>query len=377
MKRKILKILLILILVLVVALITSLGIVYYQVSREAATRIQRGVIQRVIFSESPVYYDDGHTPIGVFFEKTHRKYIHYEDIPKVFIKAIVAAEDKNFFEHPGFDVKAILRAIFANFRAGQTVQGGSTITQQTAKNIFKRERRSYLSKLKELIQALLLERAYTKEEILELYINQFFVTGFGRGLSIASEYFFDKEAKDLDLVEAAFIAGCVKAPYRYNPFTKKSEAGRKEARRLANLRKNYVLSNMHELNFISTEDYLRARDQDVPFRKGKITYRLNVILDYIREQLDTPQFRAILQEQGVDNVATSGISIYTSINKDIQEAALKSLRTHLPQMDVQLNGYCAGRTPDTHDELPGLSPDSPPDGLPFLSRITHVDAQRV
>ncbi|MBW2084330.1 MAG: transglycosylase domain-containing protein, partial [Deltaproteobacteria bacterium] len=173
------------------------------------------------------------------------------------------------------------------------VQGGSTLTQQTAKNIFKRERRSLMAKLKELIQAFLLERYYTKEEILEMYVNQFFVAGYGKGLGIAAKYFFDKGVKDLNLVECAFIAGSVQAPNRYNPFIKKTEAERQRAHQLANERKNYVLRNMLKLHFISRQEYEWAVAQPVPFRKGTISYRLNVILDYVREQLDSQYFRNI------------------------------------------------------------------------------------
>jgi len=321
------------------------GYLYYGVTRDAAARIERGVIDNIIASESPVYYDDGQTPIGVFFEKIHRKYIDYENIPPLFVQALIASEDRSFFTHRGFDLQAILRSLVANLRAGKVVQGGSTITQQTAKNIFRRERRSYIAKLKELVQAFLLERRYTKEVILEMYANQFFVTGFGKGLSIAAQYFFGKEAEKLDLVEAAFIVGAVKGPNRYNPFIRRSESERIKARHLAKLRKDYVLSNMLKMNFITEAQYLDAKEKEVPFKQGTITYRLNVILDYIREQLESDYFKAILQDQGVDNIATSGISIYTSINKDIQSAVLKSLRHNLPLMDVKLNGYDGRQRP--------------------------------
>jgi membrane peptidoglycan carboxypeptidase len=351
-----------------------LGYIYYKITLDAAARIERGAIDRIIASESPVFYDDGVTPIGVFFEKTHRKYIQYEDIPKVFIKALIAAEDKNFLAHWGFDLKATLRAFIANIKTGKVVQGGSTITQQTAKNIFRREKKSYKAKLKELIQAFLLERKYTKEEIIEMYANQFFVNGYGKGLSIASQYFFDKETKDLDLVESAFIAGSVKGPNRYNPFIKKTEKEKDKAIQLARLRKDYVLSKMLKMNFITENQYLEAKEKDIPFKEGKITYRLNVVLDYIREQLESGYFSTILQEQGVDNIATSGIIIHTSINKDIQEAALRNLRTHLPVMDVKLNGYNVKQIVDTHQELLKKGPMKPKDALPFLSQITHIEA---
>jgi len=353
-----------------------LGYFYYRVTQEAATRIERGAIDRVIASESPVYYQDGQTPIGVFFEMTHRKYIRYEDIPKAFIKALIAAEDRNFFHHMGFDVKAILRAFVANIRTGKVVQGGSTITQQTAKNVFKREKRSYKTKLKEMMQAFLLERKYTKEEILEMYANQFFVTGFGKGLWIAAQYFFGKDPQDLDLVETAFIVGSVKGPNRYNPFIKKNRIEKDEARRLAKERKDYVLSNMLKLNFITQNEYDEAVKQEIPFKEGKITYRLNVVMDYIRNQLESDYFRTILEEQGVDNIATSGISIYTSVDKEIQEAALTSLRRHLPVMDIWIRGYRPCPDRDACEGTLEKRAAETKNALPFLAKITSVDTGR-
>jgi penicillin-binding protein 1A len=372
MKKRIIKISVVLSLFIALGAMVFLALFYGQVSREASTRIQRGVIERIIFSESPVYYDDGKSIIGVFFEKTHRQYIHYRDIPTVFIKAIIASEDRNFFTHPGFDLKAIIRASIANIRAGRVVQGGSTITQQTAKNIFEREKRSYRAKLKELMQALLLEKQYGKEEILEMYVNQFFVTGFGRGLEIAAQYFFDKEAKDLDLVESAFIAGSVKSPNRYNPFTKKTDAEKSESMRLSKDRKDYVLANMLLMKFITEDQYREAREKEVPFKEGKVTFRLNVILDYIREQLESDYFRAVLYEQGVDNIATSGIRIYTSVNKGIQEGAIKSIRRHLPLLDIRLTGYNRDLIKTEYSIISERYLRKKSQDIPFLCRITHI-----
>ena len=302
-------------------LLGFLGYFYYQVSEETVLSIEKGAIDRVIASESPVYYEDGHTPIGVFFEKTHSKYIAYQEIPKVFVKALIASEDRNFFQHFGFDPKALFRAFIANIRNGRIVQGGSTITQQAAKNIFTREKRSYEAKLKELIQAFLLERKYSKEDIIEIYANQFFVTGYGKGLRIAAQYYFNKEPKDLDLVEAAFIVGSVNGPNIYNPFIKKSENARVKAEMFARLRKNYVLSRMLKQNFITRTEYEEAVEKAIPFKEGSITFRLNVIMDYVRGQLESEYFKKILQKQGVDNIATSGIRITTSVNGQIQEAS--------------------------------------------------------
>ena len=367
------KIALIILFILVLIPSTYLFYLYKEVAKSTADRIERGAINKVIFSESPVYYDDGKSILGVFFDKTHSKYIDYKDIPPVFVKAVIASEDRHFFNHPGFDIKAIFRAFMANIRYGKVIQGGSTLTQQTAKNIFKREKRSYKAKLKELVQALLLEQKYTKEEILEMYINQFFVTGFGRGVQIASQYFFDKDAKDLDLVEAAFIAGSVKGPYKYNPFIKRTEPAKAEARREAKLRKDYVLKNMLDMRFITSEQYNEAKAKPVPFKEGKVTFGLNVILDYIREQLESDYFRTILNEQGVDNIATSGIRIYTSINKEMQEGALKSIRKRLPFMDIKLSGYKSPIQENGYFEPLEISLKKPKENLPFLSRITQIN----
>jgi len=349
---------------------------YHDVAEEAKEKIKHGAIDSIVFSESPVYYDDGETVLGVFFDKTHRRYIEYENIPPYFIKALVATEDKTFFTHPGFDLKAIVRAMIANYRAGRIAQGGSTITQQTAKNIFTREKRSYRAKVKELMEALLLERQYTKEQILEMYINQFFVTGIGRGLRIAAQYFFDKEAEDLDLVECAFIAGSIKSPNRFNPFTKRTEAEKREARRLSRQRKDHVLGNMLEINYITKEEYEQAKHKDVPFKQGKLGYRLNVILDYIREQLESEYFKAILSEQGVDNISTSGVRIYTSVNKVIQDGALRSIRRHLPLLDVKLSGYGDDLSRKRYEEFAEDLSGKVKSALPFLCTIKAIVADK-
>jgi len=374
-KRRIMKYLkTIFYLFLIVFIISVLGIgwIFIQVSSEAETHINRGAIEQTIFSESPVYYDDGKSVIGVFFEKVHGKYIHYDDIPRIYIKALLAAEDRNFFKHHGFDLRALARAMLSNLKAGRVVQGGSTLTQQTAKNIFTRQKRSYSAKLKELFQAILLERRYSKEEILEMYINQFFVTGFGKGLRIAAEYYFNKPAEELDLVESAFIAGSVKGPNRYNPFTKKAESEKEMARQFAKERKDYVLRNMYRSKFISEEDYQEARKRDVPFEQGQITYRLNVVLDYVREQLESNEIKKILREQGIENIATSGIKIHTSIDKEIQAAALKTLQKHLTDLDVKLSGYHQDVNQTKIQDLSQDVTQSPREQFPFQARVTQI-----
>lgn len=373
LKKKILRYTLYPILVILLFLTAFLTGIFLEVSRDASSRIQKGAIENIIFSESPVYYDDNQTPIGVYFEKTHSSYIDYQNIPKTYIKALIASEDGNFFNHPGFDIKSIARAFIANLKAGRVVQGGSTITQQTAKNIFERQKRTYTAKIKELTQAILLEQRYSKEEILEMYVNQFFVTGFGKGLRIASEYFFDKPAEDLNLIESAFLAGMVKGPFLYNPFTQKTDERKEKAILRARERKDYVIRNMRSMNLITEKEFLDSHGKDIAFKEGKVTYRLNVILDYIREQLESEYFRNILHEQGVDNIATSGIRIYTSINKEMQTGALNSLRKQLPLLDIKLSGYRSDIPQDRYIQHMGGITGKPNGDFPFFVKVAQIN----
>lgn len=345
---------------------------YHDINKNVSYRIKKGLFEEAMASESPVYYDDGKSLIGVFFKKTHREYLHYNEIPKIFIKALIATEDQRFFEHHGFDIMAILRAFVMNLKAGKVIQGGSTITQQLAKNIFGRQKRTYMAKIRELFQALLLERRFSKEKILEMYCNQFFVTGYGKGLQIAARYFFDKDAKELNLVEAAFIAGSLRAPNRYNPFIKKTRFEKERARRLAKVRKNWVLKRMLDMHFITKEQYIKAKKKEVPFRKGRITYALNVIMDYVKEQLESDYMKSILKEQGIENIATSGIKIYTSINKSVQQSALLSLRRRLPILDVKLNGY----KPEEEKDIQKIR-KSFVGPFPIIATVTDIDRQNI
>lgn len=146
--------------------------VYYLIAVVPAPEIEEARINEILGRESPVFYRDGQTKMGVLFEGIHRQYLNYKDLPPHFVHALIAAEDDQFFSHFGVDVPGVIRAMLVNLQAGRIVQGGSTITQQTAKNLFKRESRSMGAKVKELLFALRLEHKYSKEKILEFYSNQ-------------------------------------------------------------------------------------------------------------------------------------------------------------------------------------------------------------
>ncbi len=332
-------------------ILLAIATYFWLVALNPGKEIQQGNIEKILAMESPVYYNDGQTKIGVFFESAHRQYINYDEIPKSFINSIIAAEDSTFFKHHGVDIQGILRALIANVQAGRVVQGGSTITQQTAKNLFKREGRSIKAKLKELVYALRLEYHYSKEKIMEFYSNQFYVSGNGHGLGVAARYFFDKSVDDLNMLECAFIAGSVKRPNYYNPFIKKTDIDIELAKIRAKERAGYVLRQMYKLNMITADEYQENFDKEISFKKGKMFYSLNTIMDTVKEALNSPQLENALSMQGIENVSTSGIKIITSVDKDLQEQSLIPFRKELSRLDTRLRGYNREEVQNSYDEL--------------------------
>lgn len=319
----------------------SIGLLlyYWLVILDPGEQIRQGNIEKILSVETEVYYSGGQEKIGVFFEDAHRQYVPYSQIPRDFVNSLVASEDEKFFSHHGFDFLGVARAMTANLLAGRVVQGGSTITQQTAKNLFRRKNRSLASKLEELLFALRLEYHYPKEKILEFYANQFYVSGTGLGLGVASRYYFDKDVSQLTLSECAFIAGSVKRPNYYNPFTKLDEGRRKAALELSRARVNYVLGQMYRHGLINSAEYERNRDKPVPFKQGRTFFSHNTVMDLVKAALAEPEIEEALREHGIDNVSTSGLRILTSVEKGLQEEGLRVMRRELSRLDTRLRGY--------------------------------------
>lgn len=315
------------------------GILYWYIALHPGPEIERENIRRILGKESPVYYSDGKTRLGVFFDKAHRQYVEYSDIPVNFINAMVASEDNRFFSHFGFDIQGIARAAIKNIQAGKVVQGGSTLTQQTAKNLFERVDRSFAAKLKELLFALRLEYHYEKEEIFEFYSNQFYVSGNAHGLGVAARYYFDKFPSELSLLECAYIAGSVKNPNSYNPFRKKSKKSAEAARRRGKNRVTYVLKKMFELEMISKDQYNESLTSEIIFKKGKVGFALDHVMEMVRDAVSTNEVLEGLAVHNISNVATSGVRVITTVDKELQERTLYALRHDLSRLDVRLRGY--------------------------------------
>ena len=335
--------------------------------------IRQENIDKILSMESPVFYSDGRSKIGVFFQEAHRQYVPFSQLPENFINGIIASEDQNYWHHHGVDFKGFTRAMIANVQARRIVQGGSTITQQTAKNLFKREGRTVKAKLIELLNAWRLEYYYSKEKILEFYANQFFVSGNGHGLGVAARYYFDKQVSELGLLENAFIVGSVKRPNFYNPFIQKDEKGVLKARKRARERAVYVLSHMHDLGMIDSSSYQLALMEDIPFRQGRMRYPLNTIMDLVKEGMASPEIEETLFEHGIENVTTAGLKVITSIEKDFQELTVASLQKELSRLDVRLSGYDREILQERYGKLPfGVSGEPGVNDF-LIGRIVNID----
>ena len=196
---------------------------------------------------SKVYSGNG--DLVADFSKEKRIFVPYSSIPQNVINAFLSAEDKNFFSHPGVDAKGVLRALVNNIKnimTSKRLEGASTITQQVAKNFLLTNEVSLNRKIKEAILAFRIERALTKERILELYLNQIYLGSGAYGVAAASLQYFDKSIKELNYEEAALLAALPKAPSKYNPYRDIE---------LAKFRRNLVLKNLLDNNFIDEEFY--------------------------------------------------------------------------------------------------------------------------
>ena len=206
-------------------------------------------------------------------------YMPIDLLPKIVPAALVATEDRRFFEHYGVDPVGVIRAMFANLRAGRFAQGGSTLTQQLAKNLFLTPDRTLTRKIAELGLALWLEMRLSKPEILELYLNQVYFGGGAYGIEAASQRYFGKPARELKLPEAALIAGLLKAPSKYSPATSPSAA---------RARAQVVLGKMVDAGFITEQDESRALAQPLVFsdaKEPKTAADAGYVVDYVLDQL--------------------------------------------------------------------------------------------
>ena len=268
---------------------------------------------------SKVYSGDGQLVNDFSSEK--RIFIPYTAIPNKVINSFLSAEDKNFFSHPGVDAKGVLRAIINNISnviTSKRLEGASTITQQVAKNFLLTNEVSLNRKLKEAILAFRIERALSKERILELYLNQIYLGEGAYGVASASLIYFDKPISELNYEESALLAALPKAPSRYNPY-KNIE--------LAKFRRDLVLKNLHDNNYINKQKYQKFINNKILLKKRK-----KIFLEDTRYYVEDIR-KSVINRFGFEKVYKQGLNINTPINLDLQKIATQSLRNGLVKYD--------------------------------------------
>ncbi|MDC0473242.1 PBP1A family penicillin-binding protein [Pelagibacteraceae bacterium] len=273
---------------------------------------------------SRVYSDNGKLIAEYAVEK--RLFIPYEAIPKKVINSFLSAEDKNFFKHPGVDAKGIIRAVINNFKnivKDKRLEGASTITQQVAKNFLLTNEVSFKRKIKEAILAFRIEKAYSKERILELYLNQIYLGEGTYGIAAASLEYFDKSVKELNYVESSLLAALPKAPSRYNPFRYPDEA---------KLRRNLVLNNLKENNFITEKELISFKETNIELKKKQIELvdEANSYAEEVRRQ--------IKENYGFKKLYKEGLTIKVPLDIKYQIHAQSSLRKGIEAYDKR-HGY--------------------------------------
>ena len=268
---------------------------------------------------SRVYSEDGKLIAEYALEK--RLFVPFDSIPATVINSFLSAEDKNFFNHPGVDAKGILRALINNIKnisQNKRLEGASTITQQVAKNFLLTNEVSIKRKIKEAILAFRIERAYSKERILELYLNQIYLGQGTYGIAAASLEYFDKPIKELNYADAALLAALPKAPSKYNPY---------RFPEVSKFRRNLVLKNLEENNFISRDELKNFKVSKLNLKKRKIEI-VNEANSYTEEVR-----RSVKENYGFEKLYSEGLSIRTPLNINYQIQALKSLRKGIEDYD--------------------------------------------
>ncbi len=268
--------------------------------------------------------------IGEFGEE-RRNVVHFKDIPDMMKKAVLAIEDDRFYEHGGVDYLGIARAAVHNLSGGAR-QGASTITQQVARNFFLSSEQTLRRKLYEVLLAWKIEQNLTKDQILEVYMNQIYLGQRAYGFASAAQIYFGKQLSDITIAEAAMLAGLPKAPSANNPVVNPKRA---------RVRQQYILQRMHGLNYITDEQYATAKDEALKIKMDSNAFGVHA--EYVAEMA-----RQLVYEQFKDETYTRGLNVFTTITKADQDAAYFALRRGVMDYEKR-HGY---RGPEGYMDIP-------------------------
>src|SRR6266516_4010335 len=246
----------------------------------------------------------------------NRETVPYDQLPRDLVNAVVAVEAAKFYQHGGYDFFGIVRAALKNLTAGHVRQGGSTITQQLARNSFALKERTFRRKLLEIFLARRIEEQFGKQKIMELYLNRIYFGGGLYGAEAAARGYFAKSAREMSLAECATLAGLIKSPNRLSPWT--DRANSREVR-------DYALDRMRDLGFISRERCAAARAEQIAIGSRQNAQGQTYAVDYIRQQ--------VIAAVGWDRAMNEGFRIHTTIDVDLQKAAEDSVRAHLESVE--------------------------------------------
>ena len=296
---------------------TVLGVGVYIYAKYSADLPKVSTIEDYDPKKVSMVYDRNGELIGQFFDVEKRRVRSEDEIPDFVAKAFMAAEDSEFYNHKGINYRAILRAAIKNFMAGRTVQGGSTITQQVVKKIFLSDERSIERKIKEAILAKRLERAYSKDKILNLYLNHIYLGEGAYGVEVAAQTYFRKFVEELEVKEAALLAGLTNRPGKNTPLKNPKAAKRRQI---------YVLSRMAEEGYITEEQAKTSAEED-----------LKVFFPRALEK-DAPYFIESLRQVVTENIGNKallqdGLKIITSLDLQAQRVAQNSIKKGLRELD--------------------------------------------
>lgn len=319
--------------VIVIGALTAGGALWH-FSKDLPALDQLGTYQPSLVTQ--VYSSDQQL-IGQFFIE-RRILTPVADIPEQLRRAVIAVEDVRFFEHPGLDYIGMLRAAWTNVRRGGKVEGASTITQQLARSLFLSSERTFDRKVRELILAYKMELVLTKEQILELYLNQIYFGQGAYGVASAAQTYFGKDLSALTIGESAFLAGLPKSPNHYSPF---------KAYDRAKKRQEHVLARMEEAKFLTPAEREQAAAEILGFRRPGGEQAAPYFVEYIRQLL--------VAKYGEAMVYKGGLKVSTTLNMEMQKAAEAAFAAGLRELDKRQGWRGPLRTVDATAPNPAVA----------------------
>lgn len=308
------------ILIFILVMAAGIGIGFITANINAKPDLAGDILPPV----SSQIYDSAGNEIANIHATENRMLVKIEQVPMNLQQAFVAIEDNRFYEHKGVDPRGLLRAVYANLRDQEIAEGGSTITQQLAKNAYLTQERTIKRKIQEVFLALQLEKQYTKQEILEMYLNQIYFGQGAYGVQAAAKTYFNKNVEELTLSECALLAGIPKSPNYYSPFNNLQAA--KE-------RRNIVLEQMAKYHFINTTEEREAKNSEIVLAPANRPEELKDAADFISYVT-----QLMVDKYGADAIYKDGLKIYTTIDMDMQKMAEAALLENLPGDYTDANG---------------------------------------